>query len=72
MIKCCLKRKQFEQYMVKHNMSQNDLASILGLSSGLMSQYMSGKRNPGPRMRNKIMYEFCEKKWDRLFDVRKK
>jgi transcriptional regulator with XRE-family HTH domain len=69
MVKCGIKRREFTKYMAKHNKSQNDLAIILGVTSGHISQLLRGVRNPGPEMREKIMYEFGEKDWDKLFKI---
>lgn len=41
--------------LVRLNLSQNELARHLGLSSGFMSQLLTGRRYVGPRTRRLLM-----------------
>ena len=41
--------------LARKHMTQNDLSKILGLSSGMLSQYMTGARNPSADMRKKML-----------------
>ena len=38
----------------RRGISQNELARLVGISSGYMSDLMSGKRSPSPHMRRRL------------------
>ena len=40
------------------NMTQNELARLAGISSGYLSQLMTGKRRPGPETRRRLLQAF--------------
>jgi transcriptional regulator with XRE-family HTH domain len=68
-IKVCLRRKNIITLLAKLNRSQNSLARDMDISSGYMAQLLTGTRNPGPKMRVKIMRVFRRHKWDYLFEI---
>jgi len=50
------------------NLSQNKLATLCGVSSGYMSQLVSGKRHPGPGVRARLLQVFTKLSFDDLFE----
>jgi transcriptional regulator with XRE-family HTH domain len=50
------------------NLSQNELARKLGLTSGFMSQLLNGKRFAGPETRRKIMDTLPGLAFDEVFE----
>jgi len=70
-MKVYLKRGFVELYLAKKNLSQNWLASRLGISSGYMSQLLSGKRNPSPTLRGRMMDYFKDHDFDQLFEIQR-
>ena len=38
----------------RRNMTQNELARLAGISSGYLSQLITGKRRPGPETRRRL------------------
>lgn len=48
------------------NMTQNELARLAGISSGYLSQLMTGKRRPGPGTR-RCLLQALEAAFDDLF-----
>ena len=49
------------------NMTQNELAGLVGISSGYLSQLMSGTRCPSAEVRRKLMEIFGVTDFDDLF-----
>lgn len=49
------------------NMSQNELARMAGISSGYLSQLMSGTRCPSAEVRRKLMKTLGVTDFDDLF-----
>ncbi len=43
------------RYVMRENISQNELAKRLGISSGYMAQLISGSRSPSPKLRRKML-----------------
>jgi len=66
-----LKSSRIKKILARKNMSQNCFAMRLGLSSGYMSQLMSGMRNPSPSLREKIQAELKidESRFDEIFEI---
>lgn len=50
------------------NVSQNHLASICGITSGYMSQLLSGRRCAGPLVRERLLKHFPKLSFDELFE----
>ena len=51
------------------NRSQNDLARQIGISSGYLSQLITGQRCPSPRMRRRLQRALDIARFDDLFIV---
>ena len=51
------------------SMSQNELARLLGTSSGYLSQLINGQRYPSPRMRRRLLRVLGDIPFDELFTV---
>jgi transcriptional regulator with XRE-family HTH domain len=51
------------------NMSQNDLARLLGVSTGHLSRLINGRRCPSPKMRKLLMETLECSEFDDLFVV---
>lgn len=49
------------------NMSQNDLARLLGVSTGHLSRLINGRRCPSPSMRRRLMDALDITDFDALF-----
>lgn len=74
MVKVVLRAADLQRLLAKMNKSQNWLAFRMQISSGYMSQLMSGQRRPSPRMREKFLsalQEFQECGFDDLFRIEK-
>ncbi|MCB9758164.1 MAG: helix-turn-helix transcriptional regulator [Candidatus Omnitrophica bacterium] len=67
-----IKGQQIKKILAKKNMSQNCFAMRLGVSSGYMSQLMTGIRNPSPGLRVKILSELKidEGRFDEIFELK--
>jgi transcriptional regulator with XRE-family HTH domain len=63
---------RIRKILARKNMSQNCFAMRLGVSSGYMSQLMSGVRNPSPVLREKILSELKmnENGFDEIFELK--
>ncbi len=57
--------------LTRKNLSQNWLAKKLNISSGYMSQLLTGQRTPSPNLRARILDHFPESKFDDLFEIMK-
>ena len=51
------------------NMTQNDLAGLLDVSSGHLSRLINGRRCPSPSMRRRLMESLERSEFDDLFVV---
>ena len=51
------------------NMTQNELARLLGISSGHLSRLINGRRYPSPSMRRRLMEGLGCSDFDDLFIV---
>ena len=49
------------------NMSQNDLARLLGVSSGHLSRLINGRRCPSPSMRQRLQQTLGCSEFEELF-----
>ena len=61
-------RPDIRRRMARSNWSQNRLSRHSGVSSGYMSQLLSGKRHAGPAVRGRLMAAFPELSFDDLFE----
>ena len=62
-----LNAKAFWDAIARENMSQNEFAAKLGISSGYMSQLVCGTRYPSPRLRRRILESLDNLIFDDLF-----
>jgi len=69
-MKVFLRSKEIKKMLIRKNKSQNWLAKRLEVSSGYMSQLMDGSRNPSPKLRERIMNNLPEHKFDDLFLIK--
>ncbi len=65
-----LKKKNLEKILIRKNKSQNWFADRIEISSGYMSQLMTGLRNPSPKVRERIMNHLPEQNFDDLFIIK--
>ena len=56
-------------HMARGNLTQNELAGKLGISSGYMSQLVCGTRRPSPRLRRKMIEIMAPMTFDDLFVI---
>jgi transcriptional regulator with XRE-family HTH domain len=69
-MKVYLRSREIKKILIRKNKSQNWLAHRLEVSSGYMSQLMDGSRNPSPVLRERIMNNLPEHKFDDLFLIK--
>jgi hypothetical protein len=62
-------RPEIRVHLARLNLSQNKLARKLGISSGFMSQALTGKRCVGPGTREKLMAALPGLAFDDLFEA---
>ena len=67
-----IRSEAIRKILARKNMSQNWLARQLGVSSGYMSQLMTGVRNPSPDLRIKILerLKMDESGFDKIFEIK--
>ena len=53
----------------RRNMSQNELASKAGISSGYLSQLISGRKSPSPDVRRRLQAALEVSQFDDLFTM---
>ena len=63
-----LKHGVFARLLARNNMSQNQLARKVGISSSFMSQILSGERHAGPKTRKLILAALPGSTFDQLFE----
>jgi len=68
-MKTRLKNEKFAEVLTRRNLSQNWLAMKIGVSSGYMSQLMTGKRAPSPNVRQRILDHLPDLTFDDLFEI---
>ena len=69
MVKVALKAQGLLKILAKKNKSQNWLAFRMQISSGYMSQLMTGMRHPSPKMREKMLTALPNHTFDELFRI---
>ena len=67
-----IRSEAIRKILARKNMSQNWFAKQLDVSSGYMSQLMTGVRNPSPDLRIKILerLKMDESGFDRIFEIK--
>ena len=68
-MKVALKADNIRKILAQRNISQNWLAFRVGTTSGYISQMMTGKRNPSPKMRKKILKVLKDCEFEDLFKL---
>lgn len=63
-----LKTQNLSRYIAVDNTTCVDLAKRIGVTPTYITMLLKGKRNPGPNVRQKLMDEFKESKWENLFE----
>jgi transcriptional regulator with XRE-family HTH domain len=63
-----LKSQTLATWIARKNMTQNDFANRVKVSSGYMAQIMHDTRRPSPQLRQK-MQKATGLEWDDLFEV---
>ena len=71
-MKVFLKSNEIKKILIRRNISQNYFAILAGTSSGYMSHLMTGKRNPSPKTRIKILKALKSKNFDDIFEIQNK
>lgn len=61
-------RPGIRRALARLNRSQNSIAKECGLSSGYMSQLLTGCRYPGPEVRERLLSAMPEITFDQLFE----
>lgn len=67
MVRVKLRGAELRRIMVRRNLSQNNLAKRLEISSGYMAQLLNGERCPSPVTRQKLQDYFKDCSFDELF-----
>lgn len=68
-MKVRIKTANIREILAKKNLSQNWLAFRTRTTSGYMSQMITGKRNPSPQMRKKILQVLKGCEFEDLFEL---
>ena len=71
MIKVEIKANKLMDILARRNISQNELARLCGITSGFISQLLTGQRKPSPEIRQKIMDVLNIRDFDLIFKIEK-
>lgn len=69
MVKVKVNRSAFQIALSRKNLSQRDLAQIIGFSRAHLSHIINGRREPSPMMRRVILEHLPEYTFDDLFII---
>ena len=69
MVRVKVNRNAFEIALSKKNLSQRDLAEMIGFSRAHLSHIINGRREPSPTMRRVILQHLPEYTFDDLFII---
>ncbi len=69
MIRVKVNRNAFETALSRKNLSQRDLAEMIGFSRAHLSHIINGRREPSPMMRRVILQHLPEYTFDDLFII---
>ena len=69
MIRVKVNRNAFEIALSRKNLSQRDLAEMIGFSRAHLSHIINGRREPSPTMRRVILQHLPEYTFDDLFII---
>ena len=62
-----LKAVPLWEQISRRNISQNELADLAGISSGYLSQLISGRKSPSPDVRRRLQAALDITRFDELF-----
>ena len=69
MVRVKVNRRAFEVALLKKNLSQRDLAELIGFSRSHVSFIINGKREPSAVMRRLILEHLDDYTFDDLFTI---
>ena len=69
MVRVRVNRSAFEIALSKKNLSQRDLAEMIGFSRAHLSHVINGRRQPSPLMRRLILEKLRDYTFDDLFII---
>ena len=69
MVRVKVNRNAFETALSRKNLSQRDLAEMIGFSRAHLSHIINGRREPSPMMRRVILQHLSEYTFDDLFII---
>jgi transcriptional regulator with XRE-family HTH domain len=69
MVRVKVNRSAFEIALSRKNLSQRDLAEMIGYSRAHLSHIINGRREPSPMMRRVILQHLPEYTFDDLFII---
>ena len=69
MIRVKVNRIAFETALTRKNLSQRDLAEMIGFSRAHLSHIINGRREPSPMMRRVILQHLSEYTFGDLFII---
>jgi putative transcriptional regulator len=69
MVSVRVNRSAFEIALSRKNLSQRDLAELIGYSRAHLSHIINGRREPSPVMRRVILQHLPEYTFDDLFII---
>ena len=69
MVRVKVNRIAFEIALSRKNLSQRDLAEMIGFSRAHLSHIINGRREPSPTMRRVILQHLPEYTFDDLFII---
>ena len=56
-------------FLDERHISQNELARLIGISPGYLSQLMNGRAHPSPQLRRRLQGALGVTDFDALFDI---
>ena len=69
MLRVRVKTKAVWEILLRRNMTQNELAKLVEVSSGHLSQLVNGERCPSAPVRRKILTALSPAKFDDVFQI---
>ena len=69
MVRVKVNQRAFEVALSKKNLSQRDLAELIGFSRSHVSHIINGKKTPSPMMRRLILEHLRDYTFDDLFII---
>lgn len=69
MVKVTLNTEVVGRLLAERCLSQRDFAKLVGVSSGYVSQLLSGTRHPSPALRKRLLRVFRTAGFDEVFTV---